>query len=403
MKLSLTTLRVMSAGLIACALSVGIQHGATAGFAFAAISGAAVTGLRRDVPRNRCYAVFGTGLADIFIPSVYGAIQPNNSPEKTALVESGVIVKNDLLDQMANTGSKIIDIPFWNDIDQSSAPNLSDDTDTLATVGKVTANEWRARNAFLNKVYGASDLTVELSKTQKGEGSPMTRIRNRFGTYWARQFQYRVIAQSVGMYNNNITGTDGFHTQNDMVYAIHTETGLSAVAANKISADAVISAAMTMGDNFDVIKAIAMHSGVYQVLAKLDQITFIKPSDNSMMLPFYLGKRVIIDDGLTVRAGTTNGLVYTTLLLGAGAFGYGEGQPTTPHEVERQALQGSGGGTECIVERRTWLIHPSGWDFLSGSVAGQSPTLAELRLAANWRRPAGIVRKSVPMAFLTSN
>ena len=386
----------MSIGLSTCALSIGIQHGLAAGVGSFIIGGLALTAMR---PRSDAlYAVFGTGLADIFIPSVYAAIEPNDSPEKTALVDAGVVVKNDMLNQLAETGAKIIDVPFWNDIDASSAPNLSDDTDTAVTAGKVTANEWRARNAFLNKPYGASDLTVELSKTQKGAGSPMTRIKNRYGKYWAKQFQYRVIAGSVGIFNKNVASNSS-----DMVYTIAAESTGAQSAATKISADAVISAAMTMGDTFDVIKVIAMHSAVYAVLAKLDQITFVKPSDNSMMIPFYLGKRVIVDDGLTVRAGTTSGLVYTTLLLGDGAFGFGTGTPTMPAEVERQALQGSGGGTEVIVERKTWLIHPQGWDFISGSVAGQSATLAELRLAANWQRPTGIARKSVPMAFLITN
>jgi hypothetical protein len=69
--------------------------------------------------------------------------------------------------------------------------------------------------------------------------------------------------------------------------------------------------------------------------------------------------------------------------------------------VEREALQGNGGGIETLVSRKSWIVHPFGFQFLSGSVAGESPTLAEYKLAANWDRV--VPRKNVPVAFLVTN
>lgn len=93
-----------------------------------------------------------------------------------------------------------------------------------------------------------------------------------------------------------------------------------------------------------------------------------------------------------MRAGSTDGLVYTSYLFGPGAFGRG----TAP--LDGTPLQG-GFGTEgvelarvpldsdsVLINRRRYILHPRGVKFNSASVAGDSPTNAELELAANWTR-----------------
>lgn len=396
--MKMSSLRAVAIVLIVCAFLIGLTHGFTAGvFAFVT-GGLAVEMLRPTRPRSYLYAYTGVTLADIFIPTVYGAIQPNDSPETTVFVQSGIAVTNEVLQQAAQSGAKKITVPYWQDLDAAVAPNLSDDTDTIATPGKITTSDYDARNAFLNKGYGAADLAVELSGTTPGQGDPMTRIRNRFGRYWAKQFQYRVIAACRG-----ILAKDILTYASDMLVDVALETTVGVTAANKISPTNVIAAAFTMGDQFEAIQTIAMHSVVYQNLVTQDLIVYLKNSDGTMSLPTYLGKRVVVDDGLPVIAGTTSGFKYVTILFGAGSIGYGEGSPKVPFEIDRIPNGGNGGGLENIWERKTWLIHPSGWDWTEGSVAGQSATLAELRLAANWTRPTGIVRKSIPMAFLQTN
>lgn len=345
-------------------------------------------------------AYTGVTLAEIFIPQIYGDIQPNDTVELTAFAQSGVAVTNPLLEAAAKSGAKTIDVPFWNDLSSSAEPNYSDDTDTLSTPDKVNTGDWKARNAYLNKSYSAADLAAEIGNSTPGQGDPMTRIRNRFGAFWARQFQYRIIAICQGVFAKNLATYSG-----DMINAIHSETGNSAVSANFISANAIIDAVFTLGDAFENMAAIAMHSVPYKRLVQNDLIEFLQDSSGVLNKPMYLGKRVIVDDGLPVRAGTTNGLVYTTVIFGAGSIGYGEGTPKVPHEMFRRPNAGSGGGNEDIYERKTWMLHPAGWHWTDTTVTspGISPTLANLRLAANWLRPTGIVRKQQPMAFLTTN
>ena len=144
-----------------------------------------------------------------------------------------------------------------------------------------------------------------------------------------------------------------------------------------------------------------MHSVVYKRAVDNDDIEFMKDSEGLMVIPTYMGKRVVVDDLMTTVAGGTSGFKYTTVLFGAGAIGYGNGAPEVPTEVEREALQGNGGGIETLVSRKSWIVHPFGFEFTSASVAGESPTLAEFKAAGNWNRV--VARKNVPVAFLITN
>lgn len=224
----------------------------------------------------------------------------------------------------------------------------------------------------------------------------MTRIRNRFGTYWARQFQYRIIAACRGILAANIADNGG-----DMVVDLAIENGNAATDANRIGATSVIEAVFTMGDAFDALRAMAVHSNIYKRLVTLQLIDFVKDQTRDIMIPTYLGKRIIVDDGLPAIAGTTSGFKFVSIMFGANAIGYGEGSPKVPAELERLPSSGMGGGLENLWERKTWLIHPGGWNWTEDSVANVSPALAELRLAANWERV--LSRKQVPMAFLLTN
>jgi hypothetical protein len=81
----------------------------------------------------------------------------------------------------------------------------------------------------------------------------------------------------------------------------------------------------------------------------------------------------------------------------------GEGVPKVAAEVNRTPMAGNGGGMESIWERKTWILHPFGFEWIeSGAALAEfSPTLADLRLAAHWNRIT-VSRKQVPLAFIKS-
>lgn len=338
-------------------------------------------------------------LTDAIIPEVYLSYQTNDDPELTALFESGAAVRSPVLDEAANTAGSVTHIPFWKDIDPTDEPNYSDDTTNEATPDKLGSGEQIARVAYLNKGMSAADLVSELAGSD-----PMVRIRNRYSTYWQRQWQRRVIASLVGVLADNVANDAG-----DMVEDISIADGNAATAANLWSRTAFTNAAFTLGDRFQATNSIAVHSMVYKRMVDNDDIEFIPDSQGRLVIPTFMGRRVIVDDGMPVEAGGLSGFVYTSVLFQDGAIGHGSGSPRVPVEVERKAGGGNGGGIETLWERKTWISHPFGFAFTSSSVTGgaatavqgRSATLANLRLAANWNRV--VERKNVPLAFLKTN
>jgi hypothetical protein len=332
-------------------------------------------------------------LSDVVIPAVYETYTAVNSPETTLFFQSGVAVTNEALLAAFDGGGNVADLPFWNDLDDSAEPNYSTDNPSDVAVGDlVTTGKMTTRVSDMNKIYTAANLVVDLAGSD-----PMQQIRNRFGTWWMRQWQHRLIAMMTGLLNANVAQNSG-----DMVENVSIAAGNSATAANLIGGTAFVNALYNLGDRAANITAVAVHSVVMSQLVKNDMITFFKPSQDAPAIPTMMGKVVIMDDSLPVVPGATNGFVYTSILFGHGAIGYAEGVPTElPVQLWNEPFGGNGAGITSLIERKRLILHPFGYQFTSASVAGQSPTNAEMATAANWSRV--VVRKNVPITFLVTN
>jgi len=331
-------------------------------------------------------------LTDVIEPAVWASYGEVNSPELTAFLTSGVVARSAQLDAYAEGPSLTGHLPFWLDLDAEVEPNYSnDDPSDLATVTGITTDEMAFRKSYLNKGWGSMDLVNELIAED-----PLAAIRARVSTYWLRRLQRRVIAITRGVLAENIA-VDG----SDMVIDISTEDGNNATLANRFSSDAFVDAAYTMGDRAGGFVAMAVHSMVMNRMVKNDDIDFVADSAGKLTIPYYKGKYVVVDDNMPVIAGTTSGYRYVSALFTAGFIGMGVGTPKVPVEVERVAASGNGGGEERFWNRKTWLLHPVGHDWVEGSLVEKSPTEADLMLAAHWDRI--YERKLVGVAFLITN
>jgi hypothetical protein len=333
-----------------------------------------------------------TRLADIIDVTIFRDLPQIEGPEKTRFFDSGVVTRNALLDELANAPGKSIELPYWNDLDGSTEVNYSsDDPASSATPQKITQGEQTARKSFVNQGWQAADLASELAMG----GTAMEAVRTRTDRYFARQWQRRLIAATNGVLADNVANYSG-----DMVIDVASESIAGQSATTRFNRDAFTEALYTAGDSAEIFTTIAVHSVVMAQMVKNNDIDFIPDSDGMATIPTYMGKRVIVDDGLTVTAGTTDGFKYNSVLFGPGAFGYGVGSPITPVEIEREAAQGDGGGIETLWVRNTWLLHPFGFQ-QTGTPADVSFTQAELALAAQWDRV--LPRKNVPIAYLVTN
>lgn len=333
-----------------------------------------------------------TRLSDIIDVKVFRDLPQVDGPENTAFFDAGIVTRNGLLDEIASGPGKIVELPFWNDLDGSVEVNYSTDNPaSSATPQKINQGSQIARKTFVNQGWQAADLASELAMG----GTAMEAIRARTDRYFARQWQRRLIAACNGLLADNVAANSS-----DMVVNVAAEATGSQTANTRFNRDAFTEAAFTMGDAKSGLTAIAVHSAVHKQMVKNDDIVYIPDSQGQLTIPTYMGLRVIVDDGMTVTAGTTSGFKYTSVLFGAGAFGYGVGSPEVPVEVDRGAAAGDGGGIETLWVRNTWLLHPFGFQ-QTGTPAGVSFTNTELQAATSWARV--LDRKLIPMAFLVTN
>lgn len=342
-------------------------------------------------------------LSDTVIPEVYMSYGALNSPEKTEFWQAGLIATSSTMTGLARTGGATCTMPFWKDLDPNEEPNYSnDDPADKAKPGKVGTGKMKVRKAFINKGYSTMDLVQELTGS-----APMEHIRSRFGVYWQRQWQRRLIASTLGVMRANKDKNSG-----DMIIDISAETG----ELGRFNSDAVIDLSGTMGDAAGFFGTFVVHSRIRDKMLKDDDIEFIPNSEGKLVIPTYKGRRVVVDDSCPIISGTGKDAVYMSTLFGQGAFGFGEvdgtafalgeGIPKVAVEIERDAASGNGSGEEVIWERKTQILHPLGmsWDDLETDETNKltefSPTLADLAKAAHWSRV--VDRKNMPMAFLLS-
>lgn len=324
-----------------------------------------------------------TQLADVIVPAEFTAYQVENSMVSTALFKSGVAVKNGEMASQLQAGAQSFTVPFWSDLPDTEADITNDDPTINSTPQKITAAAQIVRKTFLHASWSEMSLASELSGSDA-----LIRIQSRVSEYWDRQFEKRLIASLRGVLLSNVA-----NNSSDMVNDI---SGASGSAAD-FAAAAVIDTAATLGDRLEDCKAIAMHSAIYSEALKNDLIEFI-PQSQGLPIKTFRGLAVILDDSLTPATG-----IYTTILFGPAAVGFAVTPPRTGYGTElwRVPSAGNGGGQPTLHSRLNVAIHPLGFKFTGASVAGESPTQAEVALAANWTRAVS-QRKSVPLAFLVS-
>lgn len=333
-------------------------------------------------------------LSDVqFDPEVYLTYLQEDRPDRNAYIASGVAMTNSQLAARAAADGDITSIPFWKDLDISSENIGSDNPADLAVPDKIGTGKLTARRVHLNNAWQTANLVSAVLGTE----DPMRQIQSRTAAYWENRFAERVMSTTIGIYNTNLAKNSG-----DMIHDISTEDGDNATDANLFNFGGFVDAVATMGESDDALAAIGVHPKTLARMRKNQEIDFIQDSETGLMIPFYNGKRVIVDKKMPVIAGTTSGQRYVSVLFGAGSIGYGEALAPKPVETDSSPLAGNGSGIETLVERKQWIIHPAGHKWLDASVAADAgPTTAECQLAANWERQ--YLRENVNMAFFVHN
>ena len=311
---------------------------------------------------NSSTAVTKTIISDVIVPAVFNPYVIQRTAELSAFYQSGIIARNPELDRLASSGGRLLNMPFWEDLEGEDEV-LSDST--ALTVGKIESDKDVAALLARGRAWSVNDLAKALSGDD-----PMAAIGDLVAEYWARRFQAILIKTLDGIFG---------HKDTEMNTNKHDISG-SATAEDDdvISAKTAVDAIYKLGDNADKLTGFAMHSATVAKLTKDDLIETIPPSEGKPAVRTFLGKPVVVDDSLP----NANG-VYTTYIFGAGAFGWGEGGAPVPVETARDALAGD----DILIHRRHFILHPRGVAFQNdSSIVGPTPSNGDLANYKNWLR-----------------
>lgn len=325
-----------------------------------------------------------TQISDVVVPAIFTPYTQQLTEQKARLIQSGAIVRDAELDRLLAGGGLTFNAPSFKDLDNDTDRIATDSIPFKYTAGVADPNPLKtgtgteiAVRLNRNNSWSSADLSSVLAGTD-----PMQSIATRVGYYWTRRMQAVFIAVMNGLFLNNATATDAFHVQNDMTYDV---SGVSFTAGvTDFSATAFLGAALTMGDSQDQLGMVMVHSVVYNKMQNNNLIDFIPDSEGRVTIPTFLGREVIVDDGMPNTGG-----VYDTWLFGAGAVRLGVGSPKVPTEIERLAGAGNGGGAEVLYNRVEWCMHPSGNAYIGTAPNGgpdNTNTANNLAAAASWKR-----------------
>jgi hypothetical protein len=344
-----------------------------------------------------------TRVSDLIVPEVFTLYMQLLTEEKSRLVQSGLLSRSQVLDTLLAGGGLTFQVPSFRDLD-NDADRISTDTsvpfsdaDASLPVGvarppnplKIQTLKETAVRMNRNNSWSSSDLAAILAGAD-----PMNAIASRVAAYWTRRLQAAFIATWRGVIADNVANDSGDYVNN-------ISGGGFIDGVTNFSAEAFLDAAQTMGDSQEDLVAMAVHSVVYNRMMKNNLIDFIPDSEGRINIPTFLGREVIVDDGVP-----RTGSVYDTWLFGAGATQLGVGSPPVATEVERRGGAGNGGGQDVLYSRVMWTIHPTGHAFVGASIPDGGPANSstggpDLDEAASWNR-VYTERKQIKFARLVT-
>jgi len=332
-----------------------------------------------------------TRISDIVEPDVFLNYMLEQSNKNNSLIQSNIVIPDPELDILAQSGGRTINMPFFKDLGGASEVLAEG---SALTVNPITTGTDIARLHFRGKAWGSNDLAMAIAGAD-----PMAAIATYVGKWWANVEQGMLIQSLIGVFldNNDNDSNDLIHTAAAEATAdIKQWNDAAPTVMNPI---AILDGAQLLGDAKSKFTAIVMHSKCMTDLLKQELIDYRKPSEGDDMIPYYLNKRVIENDDCPTRSGTGTGTptVYKSFLFAEGAVGRGEGGAPTPVETGRTELEGS----DFLITRRHFLLHPRGFAWTDSSIAGTSPDNTELAEAAQWNRV--YAQKSTRCAMIETN
>lgn len=324
-----------------------------------------------------------TKIADVVVPEIFTPYSQLITEEKTRIIQSGMMTLDEELVALLAGGGLTFKSPSWQDLD-NDADRVSTDTSVPFADADASLPGGVVRPPDPLKIGSLTEISVRLSRNNSWSTSnlaatlagsdPANAIASRVGNYWSRRLQAVFIATWNGVIADNVAN-DSADYQNDI------SGGSFIDGVTNFTAEAFIDTAVTMGDSMEELTGMIVHSVVFARMQKNNLIDFIPDARGEITIPTFLGREVIVDDGVP-----RTGNVYDTWLFGGGSTRLGIGQAPIPTELERKPGGGNGGGQDVLFNRIEWALHPVGHAFVMASIPDGGPANSDLDDATSWNR-----------------
>lgn len=354
------------------------------------------------------------------VPEKFTTYTLDRTTELSALVRSGIATSDNIAAQLINgtpAGGRFITMPHFDYL--TGEDDVFSESDV--SIENITTGSCNATLLMRQKAWGATDLSRVL-----GGADPMAAIGNLVSDWWLSKEQAIYLSILRGILDPT-NGALKAHVNN-----IYANTGDKA----KISVEATLDTKQKLGDHASSLGMVFMHSATYTYLQKNQQITTEYDSDLKIEIQFYLGYRIVVDDGMPYFTyetceSTDNDKVavtasniasiqpfceteltadtsyvkalsapkYYTYFMGTGALIRQDGTPAgfVGTETDRDKL----GAKDYLINRRCMVIHPRGlsWNTSATYPSGiYYPTNKMLATPGNWSLITD--HKKVPIAML---
>lgn len=338
-------------------------------------------------------AVTGTFGGFYFDPDVFTDYIQEVDPVHTSIINSGVLRVSPDISAVLTDKNNVFTVPNYAPL-SGDAKNYDGETDN--TPVEVSANKQTGMAFRRMAAWKDQDFTRELTGAD-----PLGDVARKVAYYQQKNNQKELLSIVDG-----VLGVSGMSTHvKDISASKGGQTTATATAENRLSGDTFLDAAQeALGDNFDDLTMVAMHSRVYTNLLKLQLVNNIATTPGAysrgvqfgLLLNKYL---VMVDDSLTT--GTKDGLTtYNTYLLGEGAIATARNvRIDRPNYVDYDPE--SKGGVNKLYSKWGMALHPLGMSIDTTKIANNSPTRTELGTADNWTKVWDA--KNIKLAKIVSN
>lgn len=316
------------------------------------------------------------------VPEKFSQYVIDRTTEKNTFINSGIATPDSTVAKLINgtpEGGRFIELPMWNPLDGEEDVFGEQDV----SVGNITTKQARATLLMRQRAWGSTDLAHVL-----GGADPMGAIAQLIAD-WRNTREQKIY---LSILKGILDGTNG------ALKAHVNDISAGSDEAGCISRESTLDTKQLLGDHYNSLGMVFMHSATYTYLQKKELVLrqpISDPTGRTVEIQSFMGYRIIVDDGMPVT-----GSVYDTYFLGTGAFIRQDGTPEgfIGTETDRDKI----GAKNYLINRWCQIIHPRGFSWTSDgtytNTENKYPANADLEKPENWA--LAIDHKKIPIACM---